>query len=66
MNLSPLVYQFLVGGAIFSAGLFISWFSKDYSWKKREDRLTFIFIVAGYFLYCVFQTVWHFIALGKI
>lgn len=66
MNILPLVYQFLIGGVIFAAGIFFAWSARDYSWKKREDRLTLIFMIAGFFLYCVFQTLWHFHAMGKI
>ncbi len=66
MNLLSLVYQFLIGGVIFAVGVFFSWCSRDYSWKKREDRLTLIFMISGFFLYCVFQTLWHFHAMGKI
>jgi hypothetical protein len=66
MNLLSLVYQFLIGGLIFAVGVFLSWTSSDYSWKKREDRLTLSYMLFGFFLYCVFQTLWHFHALGKI
>jgi hypothetical protein len=66
MNTLSLIYQFLIGGVIFAAGVYFAWSSGDYSWKRREDRLTFLYMVAGFFLYCVFQTLWHFHALGKI
>ncbi|MGD9344960.1 MAG: hypothetical protein PVH84_03805 [Candidatus Aminicenantes bacterium] len=66
MNTLSLIYQFLVGGVIFAAGVYFAWSSKDYSWKKREDRLTLLYMVAGFVLYCLFQTLWHFHALGKI
>lgn len=66
MNSLSLLYQFLIGGVIFSAGVFFSWFSKDYSWKKKEDRSTLLYIIAGFFFYCMFQTIWYFHAIGKI
>jgi hypothetical protein len=66
MNLLSLVYQFLIGGVIFAAGVFLSWTSKDYSWKRREDRLTLSYMLFGFFLYCVLQTIWHFHAKGVI
>lgn len=66
MNFLSLIYQFLIGGVIFSVGLFFAWFSRDYSWKKREDRLTLIYMVSGYILYCAFQTLWHIRALRGI
>jgi hypothetical protein len=66
MNTFSLIYQFLIGGVIFAAGIWLAWSSRDYSWEKREDRLTLLYMVAGFFLYCVFQTLWHLTALGKI
>jgi len=66
MNSLSLVYQFLIGGVIFAFGVFLSWISKDYSWKKREDRLTLCSMLLGFFLYCVFQTLWHLYAIGKL
>jgi len=66
MSLGPLIYQFLVGGAIFALGLIIPWRSGDYSWEKREDRLTVIYMLLGFLLYLVLQLVWHLSALGKI
>lgn len=66
MSILSLVYQFFVGGAIFAAGVVLSWRSGDYSWKKREDRLTLLFMMAGFLFYCVFQTLWYFSATGKL
>jgi hypothetical protein len=66
MNSLSLVYQFLIGGLIFAVGVLLAWTSRDYSWGKKEDRLTFIYMLSGFFLYCVFQMLWHFHAIGKI
>jgi len=37
MPLLSLVYQFVIGGAIFFLGIFLSWRSKDYAWGKKVD-----------------------------
>jgi hypothetical protein len=65
MPILSLIYQFVIGGIIFFAGLIISWRSGDYSWTKREDRRTFVYLAGGFLLYLIFQTIWHFFALGK-
>jgi len=65
MSILPLVYQFVVGGVIFFIGFFLSWRSGDYSWKRRNDRFVSIYMIAGIFLYLVFQIAWHFLALKK-
>jgi len=66
MNIGSLVYQFLVGGIIFAFGFIIPWRAGDYSWRKREDRLTVIYMLLCFFLYLVLQTLWHLSALGTI
>jgi hypothetical protein len=65
MNFLPLVYQFVIGGAIFFLGFFLSWKSGDYSWKRKDDRLASIYMILGVFLYLVFQFVWLLFALKK-
>jgi len=66
MNLGPLVYQFVVGGIIFALGLIILWRAGDYSWARREDRLTIIYMLAGVALYFTIQALWHFWAAGTV
>jgi len=66
MNITSLLYQFLVGGVIFFVGFLIPWRVGDYSWGRREDRLTAIFMISGFFLYFILQFLWHLSALGTI
>ena len=65
MPLFSLVYQFVIGGAIFFLGIFLSWRTKDYSLKKRDDRRILFFMIGGFFLYFIFQLLWHFAGVGK-
>jgi hypothetical protein len=65
MSFLPLVYQFLIGGAIFFLGFILSWKSGDYSVKRKNDRSVSLYMILGFFLYLVFQTAWHFLAAGK-
>lgn len=62
----PLIYQFLIGGIIFFIGIVIPWRQRDYSWNKREDRLTLVYMILGFFLYLTLQTLWTLYAIGKI
>ena len=62
----PLIYQFLIGGIIFFIGIVIPWRQRDYSWNKREDRLTLVYMILGLFLYLTLQTLWTLYAIGKI
>lgn len=65
MNVLPLVYQFVIGGAIFFLGFILSWKSGDYSMQRKNDRSVSLFMVLGFFLYLIFQTTWLLLALGK-
>ena len=64
MDVTSLLYQFLVGGAFFTLGLVIPWRAGDYSWKKPGDRRLLLPIVAAFFLYLILQSVWHLYAAG--
>lgn len=64
MPLVSLIYQFVVGGLIFFLGIFLSWSTRDYSWRKREDRRLLLFMVGGFLLYLILQLLWHFSAEG--
>jgi hypothetical protein len=66
MPLLSLVYQFVVGGAIFFLGLFLSWRTEDYSWRKKPDRRILLFMVGGFVFYLVSQLLWHLVGVGKI
>ena len=61
MPLLSLAYQFVIGGAIFFTGIFLSWRTNDYTFKKRGDRRILFFMIGGFALYLFFQLLWHFI-----
>jgi hypothetical protein len=64
--LTALLYQFLVGGAIFTLGIIIPWRSGDYSWSRREDRRTVGYMLAGFIIYLVGQVLWYCFGSGVI
>jgi hypothetical protein len=66
MPFLSLAYQFIVGGAIFFLGIFLSWRTKDYSLKKKADRRILFWMIAGFISYFLFQLIWHFAGIGKI
>lgn len=66
MPFLSLVYQFVVGGAIFFLGIFLSWRTRDYSLKKRGDRRLLFFLIGGFALYFIFQLLWHLAGVGKL
>ena len=66
MPFLSLVYQFVIGGAIFFLGIFLSWRTKDYSFKNKDDRKILFFMIGGFALYFLFQWIWHIAGVGKI
>ena len=64
MEVTSLLYQFLVGGIFFTVGVVIPWRAGDYSWKKRGDRRLLLSMLATFFLYLILQSVWHLYAAG--
>ena len=64
MELTPLLYQFLVGGVFFAVGIAIPWRAGDYSWKKRGDRHLLLSMMAAALVYLVLQSAWHLYAAG--
>jgi cell division protein FtsW (lipid II flippase) len=66
MPFLSLVYQFVIGGAIFFLGIFLSWRTRDYSLKKRDDRRLLFFMTGGFALYFIFQLLWHLGGVGKL
>jgi membrane protein DedA with SNARE-associated domain len=66
MNLLSFFYQFIIGGALFFIGLIFPLLSGDFSWKKKEDRLTLIFMILVFSLYLIFQALWYLYAVGKL
>jgi hypothetical protein len=64
MNWVSFIYQYAVGGAIFSLAVFLAWRSGDYSWKNREDRATALFLVTILLFYFCGHLVWQILATG--
>ena len=66
MPLLSLVYQFVIGGAIFFLGIILSWRTKDYSWQNKTDRRILLFMIGGFAFYFFSQLLWHLAGIGKI
>ena len=66
MPFLSLVYQFVIGGAIFFLGIVLSWRTKDYSCQKKNERKILFFMIGGFVFYFVFQLLWHLAGIGKI
>ncbi len=64
MEWSSLIYQFAVGGVIFAVGLLVPLRAGDYSLRRRSDRRTILFMLAGVLFYLAGQTLWHLAAIG--
>ncbi len=64
MNLECLVYQYVVGGLVFLAGLVLAWQSGSYSWKRAEDRATALALAFIFLFYFSGHLAWHVLALG--
>ena len=64
MEITSLLYQFIVGGVCFTIGLIIPWRAGDYSWKKRGDRRLLLSMLAICLLYVIVQSAWHLYAAG--
>ncbi len=58
------LYQYIIGGIIFLAGFILAWRSGDFSWKKREDRLTAVFLAILFLAYFAGHGFWQSCALG--
>ena len=65
MGVTPLLYQFLVGGVFFTIGIVIPWRAGDYSWQRRSDRRLLLAMLAACVFYLVLQVGWHLFALGS-
>ena len=64
MDLTSLLYQFVVGGVFFTVGIAIPWLAGDYSLKKSGDRRLLISMLAACLFYLVLQSAWHLYAAG--
>ncbi len=59
MEITSLLYQFIVGGVFFTIGLIVPWRAGDFSWKNRRDRRLLISILLACLFYLIMQSVWH-------
>jgi len=59
MEITSLLYQFIVGGVFFTIGLVVPWYAGDFSWKRRGDRRLLISMLAACLFYLILQSVWH-------
>ena len=64
MELTSLLYQFLVGGVFFAVGIAIPWRAGDYSLKKRSDRRLLLSMLTACLFYLILQSAWHLYAAG--
>ena len=64
MELTSLLYQFIVGGIFFTVGVVIPWRAGDYSWQKRDDRRLLLSMLAACIFYLILQSAWHLYASG--
>ena len=64
MEMTSLLYQFIVGGVFFTIGLVIPWGAGDLSWKKRGDRRLLVAMLVTCLFYLIAQSVWHLYAAG--
>ena len=64
MDVTPLLYQFLVGGIFFAVGVVIPWRAGDYSWQKRGDRWLLLSMLTACLFYLILQSAWHLYAGG--
>ena len=64
MDLTSLLYQFVVGGVFFTVGIAIPWLAGDYSLKKSGDRRLLLSMLVACVFYLVLQTAWHLYAAG--
>lgn len=58
------LYFFLVGTAVFLAGLILPLVRKDVRWSKRSDRRNLLFIIGCYLFYLAGYLIWQFQAIG--
>jgi len=66
MEVTSLLYQFLVGGVFFAIGIAVPWRAGDYSLKKRGDRRLLVSIVVAALCYLALHSAWHLYAAGSV
>ena len=65
MDLTSLLYQFVVGGVFFTVGIAIPWRAGDYSLKKSGDRRLLLSMLVAALFYLALQSAWHLYAAGS-
>ena len=65
MEVTSLLYQFLVGGVVFTLGVAVPWAAGDYSLKNRGDRRLLLSMLAACFAYLIMHSAWHIYAAGS-
>ncbi len=64
MEVTSLLYEFVVGGFFFTLGIAVPWRAGDLSWKKRSDRRLLFSMLAAFLVYLILQSGWHLYAAG--
>lgn len=62
-NWDSFLYQILVGGTIFAAGIILPIISGDVSFKRRDDRQAIVWIIVGSVLFLTFLLAWQIYAI---
>ncbi|MBN1274050.1 MAG: hypothetical protein JXB26_17440 [Candidatus Aminicenantes bacterium] len=57
-NISSFLYQFIVGGLFFFAGIAAAWRSGAYSWKNKADRRLLGLMILGFLAFFLLQGIW--------
>ena len=65
MEVTSLLYQFIVGGVFFAVGIAVPWRAGDYSLKKRADRRLLFSMVGAALCYLALHSAWHLYAAGS-
>ena len=65
MEMTSILYQFIVGGVFFAVGIAIPWRAGDYSLKRRADRRLLFSIAFAALCYLAMHSAWHLYAAGS-
>lgn len=64
-NWDSFLYQFIVGGFLFSLGIILPIASGDVRWSRLEDRYTVVAIVLAMLSILTLFTAWQFYAIER-
>lgn len=62
-NWDSFLYQIIVGGVIFAAGIILPFLSGDINLKRKDDRETITWIFAAVGLFLIFLLAWQIYAI---